>query len=104
MGRTARGVIPIGVVTVAFRQHPNLRRQAEPHVYWFPEATGRNKIEATLKFIVDLKADHLVIVIAKPADWRFFDHLCKYGALRRVGTIRGFLASGESVGYYQGVS
>jgi len=62
----------------------------EPHLFWFPEATTRNKLEIALKWILEHKAHYRLFLWARPKDWKFFDHMCKYGAIRTVGKYRGF--------------
>ena len=90
--------MPVGMAVVrAYEQC------VEPHVWWFPEATRRNKLELTLALVVELKRKALILILAQPPDWRFFDHLCKYGALRRVGTIRDAQGDGKHAAVYQSV-
>lgn len=97
------GEVPVGVATVAIQDAPGLAKQAHPHAIWFPEATARAKLEAALRLILDLKKDHLLLIAAKQPDWRFFHHLCKYGAIRHVGTLRGYFEDGAPAGLWQGV-
>ena len=46
---------------------------------------------------------HLVVIECQEADWRFFQHLCKYGVLRRVGTLRDAYGEGKRSAIYQSV-
>ena len=104
VGLRKDGRTVVCLATVMFQDTPDLARQAQPHVHWFPEATARDKVEIGLRFLVDLKRQALLLIAANKADWRFFDHLCKYGAVRRVGTIRGYFEDGGDAGLWQGVT
>lgn len=59
-----------------------------PHAYWFPWASARNKLECVLEYLIDLKAQNLLLINVNETLAPFFQHLGKYGILRRVGTIR----------------
>lgn len=54
---------------------------------WFPWASKRNVIECSLKFLRDI--DLYVVGYSSTDDKDFFVHLCKYGVIRRVGTLYG---------------
>lgn len=93
---------PIGVVGVQVAPVMD-RLRAFPHAVWFSEASPRQRVECALKFLLDLKHTHLVVIEAKEPDWRFFEHLCKYGLLRRVGTLRDAYGAGGRAAIYQSV-
>ena len=93
---------PVGMAVVTYSQTYD-RRRAFPHVIWFKEATGRQRLEITLRFLLNLKKTNLVVIEAKQPYWPFFEHLCKYGVLRRVGTIRDAYGAGGRTAIYQGV-
>lgn len=61
-----------------------------PHVWWFPWATPRNKIEGTLKFITELRDDFLLLIVGKEDEKDFWVHICKYGVLERIGKLPGY--------------
>jgi hypothetical protein len=86
---------PVGFMTVWLVNHPAQTPQFHPHADWFTWATPRNKLECALHFTLEMKKDRLGILIAEPENWRLFQHLCKYGAVRRVGTFRGYWADGR---------
>ena len=102
MAPTKRGVIPVGVALVVKGAVKSGHNQGEPFAYWFPEASPRNRLECTLKGLIDLKKDLVVRIHAPRPVWRFLDHLCKYGVIRRVGTVRGWYLDGDA-GEWQGV-
>lgn len=91
IGQARKGeeTIPVELISIEYSD-----TVAAPHVVWFPEASPRNRLELGLKLFMSLKKQHLVLINIvsrkgeKSADVRFHEHLCKYGVLRRVGTIR----------------
>ena len=89
-----------GAIVTAFVNAP----YCEPHCYWFPEATPRNRLELALRFLIDMKARYKLLVWVKPADWKFYDHICKYGVLRTVGKLRDFYPDGSDAFLFQGVT
>lgn len=99
LARTAKGEIPVGLV-IAF---PN-RGHIEPHVFWFPEAGARNKLECALKWLVEMKQRWKIDLWIRARDWQFYDHLCKYGVLRTVGKYRGCFEDGEDAFIFQSVN
>jgi hypothetical protein len=101
IGETEQGKIPIGVVAVDFAVPAGAARQAEPHVYFFPEASPRNKLECSVKFLIDLKKENNVVIIAGEKDWGFFNHMCLYGVIRAVGKYRGYFEDGSAAMIYQ---
>ena len=96
--KTTHGMIPVGMATVIYRD-----RHVEPHVIWFKEASARNKLECTAKFLISLKGGSSIIIVAQPENVTFFGHLCKYGILRRIGTFRDYW-DGENAVLFQSVS
>ena len=76
--KTGRGVIPVGLVDMVIHCG-----QGWPHVRWFPEASLRNRLECAMRFLSTGKLN--MVVAALPEDVALFDHLCKYGVLRRIG-------------------
>lgn len=90
--------VPVGLVV----GHISGNRM-EPHVFWFPEATPRNRIECSLLWLKDMKSRYRLFIFVGQGDWKFFDHLCKYGVIRPVGKYRNFSDDGD-VMLYQGVS
>ena len=101
---TSKGEIPLALVTVEYSDG-----KAFPHALWFPEASYRNKLELGLVLFIELKKQHLVLVTAKTpkgqksSDVKFFEHLGKYGVLRRVGTIHGYFGPDQNAVLFQSV-
>lgn len=102
----AVGLAQIPVVLISIEYNDNV---AVPHAAWFPEATPRNKLELALKLFIDLKKGHLVLtnIISpkseKSTDVKFHEHLCNYGVLRRVGTIRDYYGANMNGVLFQSV-
>ncbi len=100
------GVTTIPVLLVSVEYSGNL---AIPHAVWFPEATPRNKLELGLRLFMELKKNHLVLATVKETkgtkspDVKYCEHLCDYGVLRRVGTIRDYHGPGENGVLFQSV-
>lgn len=97
--RGPEGVMPVGLITVQYAD-----RLAFPHVYWFPWCTPRNKVEIGVRFFIQLKKNHLVLVTTDDGpDMKYFSHLCDYGLLRAVGKIRDYYAEGQGAMLFQSV-
>lgn len=56
-------------------------------VIWFPWATARNKLESIVYFMNAMRKDWLIMEFAVPNEQAFFDHVCRYGVMRRAGTL-----------------
>lgn len=102
LAKTREGEIPVGLAGV---HHTIIadRRRAYPHFQWFKEASPRVRVECALRFLIDLKAIAFVVIETAEPNWRFFDHLCCYGALRRAGTLRHAYGEGQPAAIYQSV-
>lgn len=98
-GQTALGFIPIGMLIAV----PN-RGHAEPHLFWFPEASPRNKLECCVKWLHEMKQVWKIDLWIKEPDWQFYGHLCKYGLLRTVGKYRNCFEDGGDALIFQSVS
>lgn len=94
---TKRGVIPVGLFG---GQVMDDRKNLSSHVLWFPWASERNKLEAMVRYLANMRHDFIILAKAS-FDFRdFFNHVCRYGVLRRVGTINGWF-DGEPCALYQ---
>ena len=98
LGKTSFGIIPIGLALLKI-----MGNYAEPHIIWFPEASPRNKLEATLASLVKFKQDFKLLLWVRERNWKLYAHLCKYGAIRTVGKYKGFFPDGENAFLFQGV-
>lgn len=92
------GRIPTGLAVIEY--DGNL---AYPHVLWYPDASPRSKLEATLAFMIRLKKNKLVLVRGADRDVGYLSHLCKYGVMRKVGKIRDYFADGTHATLFQSV-
>lgn len=99
VAKTVHGEIPVGIV---FAQIADIRM--EPHVVWFPLASARNRLECALKWLVDMKEKYALFLWCREADWKFYDHLSKYGAVRCVGKYRKFPHLDADAYLFQGVT
>ena len=99
IAKTKHGSVPVGIIEVSF--HGWI---AEPRATFFSHASPRNVLESYLRFFIELKKAHKVMFFSPPGYWRVFDHLCKYGVLRRVGTSREYYGRGmDNAGFYESV-
>lgn len=100
-GKTPFGEIPVGIVSFKCEAPPSANQQFQPHVDWLPEASPRNRLECAMKFLIDMKKDGIVLLVAREKDWKFFERLCNYGVLRPVGKIRGYYSDGTAAMLFQ---
>lgn len=73
---------PIGVVGL----NTSNNYHVELSFFWLPTASARNKLESSIRFLMELRKTHMAFFFAPFGGKRFYTHLCKYGVLRRVGT------------------
>lgn len=97
---TVIGHMPLGLFEINAAVDEGINPQAAPHAIWFPEASQRNKLEAWVRLLEQLR--FAAIVIVPEAEWRFFDHIKQYGVLRTVGRFKAYLADGSDAKIYQG--
>ncbi len=93
---SAEGAKPVGLIQGQVTAHV-----VEPHVYWFPWATPRNKVETILKYLAGMRFRAVVLVHASETDAVFFDHIAAYQVLRRIGTIHNYYGMMENAVLYQ---
>ena len=67
---------------------------------WFPWASPRNRLEATVHFLNQMRREHAILGFAEPESIEFFEHVCRYGVLRRAGTVFDMLQEGP-MGVFQ---
>ena len=72
--------VPVGLVDLNSEGH-----RMVPRVMWFPWASPRNKIEATVKFLDDHRKDRLVLIYDNEKSHLFFVRMARYGLLKRIG-------------------
>lgn len=79
--------VPVGLVVGAVAEH-----RLEPHVYWFPWSSLRNRLECAVKFLNLARRDFLVIVVHRLDQARFFEAVAAHGLLKRLGVVPGYYA------------
>lgn len=99
IAKTPYGEMPVGLVVAHI-----MDIRLEPHVFWFHEASARNRLECALKWILDMKSKYALFIWCKEPDWKFFNHLGKYGAVRCVGKYRNFPHLNADAFLFQGVT
>lgn len=76
--------IPVCLCGITRPDHP---RHGVANVRWLPWATARNKVETTVNFLNEMRRDMVLEIVAQQADWKFYEHMARYGLLRPVGTF-----------------
>lgn len=93
---TSRGIMPVGSVFGVSTGH----YFEASHVIWFPWATARNKLEATVSFFNKLRNEMLILFHCPKEERRFFEKVSDHGVLRKVGHIHD-LYDGEPAVQFQ---
>lgn len=93
VAKTERGSIPVGVITADIDS-----LGLWPATDWFPWASPRNKIEGVIAYINTARRSHLVLFLGDIGGKAFLTHVCKYGIMRRVGTLE---KNGERLALFQ---
>lgn len=101
-GKTSYGIIPIALLTIQFSRYP-VGRLAQPHVVWYPEASPRNKIEAGVLMLRELKKESMILIASADDVLPYHRHLAKYGLLRSVGKLRDYRGEGQHAMLFQSV-
>lgn len=97
---------PLGVITERIEHG-----MVEAHVVWMPWTTARNRIEGAIRYINDIrkvpniwggKPDRLIALFAvEGEDKVLMTHICRYGILRRVGTLEDAAGPGRPYALFQ---
>lgn len=77
---------PVGVVTAVMDEQGNVKLQA----VWMPWATPRNILEASLYMVRDLARDWNLLIYAPFETRHFFERLCNFGVLNKVGHVKRY--------------
>jgi hypothetical protein len=91
--------IPVGIFIVT-RWHNTL---GEPHTFWFPWATPRNKIEVTLKFLTEMRRDMTLLLFVREEFVKFFDRMKEYGVVRHCCKLQKIYPDGTGGRLYQSI-
>lgn len=91
--KTMDGQVPVALVDTNPEDHRMVLR-----VMWFPWASPRNRIEATVRFLDDHRKERLILIFDDEKSHRFFIRMAQYGILKRIGPASGpipFWENGE---------
>ena len=93
-----KDVMPVGVVFGIKPFH------GEPVMWlgdfiWFPWASIRNKLEAAVHFMNQIRKELTIVGFCEPEAINFFEHICRYGVLRRAGTVFDMIGEGPRAIY-----
>jgi len=77
--------IPVGVLVVRL-----FEGALWPHAHWFSWATPRNKIEAVVAILQELKKEAPLMIIAEKDMVRFLSHMARYGLLSKSKKLHKF--------------
>lgn len=81
---TPKGNIPVGIVLAAWA--PNAPYMIVNGCCWFPWASKRNILEASVAFFAGIRKDLHMMFYALPEHKRAYEVCCMHGVVRRVGT------------------
>lgn len=93
---TKDGIIPVGVGLAAYSMGELV---ILGDVIWFPWTSLRNKLESALNLIEASRGENILLDFASEEDQSFYVRLCKYGSIRRVGTV--YTRDGTKIAQYQ---
>ena len=91
--KTIEDQVPVGLMELNREAH-----RMVPRLVWFPWASVRNQIEASIRFLDDKRKDHLILIYDNAKSHPFYVRMAQYGLLKRVGKIDGrlpFWANGD---------
>lgn len=91
--------IPVCLISVT-RWHGTL---GEPHVFWFPWATKRNKVETVLKFLTEMRRDMTLAIFVREEFVPFFDRMKEYGVIKHNCKVFKFWPDGGGGRFYQSI-
>lgn len=97
---TGRGIIPVGLMT-AWIGPKTPRHVREVHVTWFPWSSKRNRLESIVNFVHRMRTQFEVFSAVHKKDAAFFEHVCRRGIGRRMGTWENYFGKGEDAALFQ---
>lgn len=80
---TVKGRIPVGLVLGMNFGSMILIGDTQ----WFPWSSTRNKVESFANLLNSLRNHYHIVGYSKKSDMGFFNHMCRHGITRRVGTL-----------------
>lgn len=81
---TTKGRIPVGIVLAAWA--PNAPYMVVNGACWFPWASRRNIIEASVAFFSGIRKELSLMFYALPEHKRAYEVCAMHGVIRRIGT------------------
>lgn len=64
---------------------------------WFPWASSRNKLESAVHMFNKLRKETTIFGFAEEEAVPFFEQICRYGVMRRAGTVFDMMQDGPMV-------
>lgn len=83
IANSPKGHMPVGLVLGEMRR----RALMLGGIVWFPWASPRNKLEATLTFLNGMRDDLVILEWAPFEQRKSWEHICRYGVMRRIGMV-----------------
>lgn len=68
---------------------------------WFPMASSRNRVESMTNWLNEMRKENVVTEYSQMKDKKFFEHICRHGIMRRVGTRIGFYQDGGNAAEFE---
>lgn len=93
------GEIPYGLAVAELPAHG--RVMFIVNMIWYPWATDRNILEGSVSFINQARKETKVYGFVQMKDVGFWNHVCRYGIMRRVGTSYELYADGSQAAVYE---
>lgn len=91
------GIRPIGIVLARIFAKGNA---IEPHVDWFPWATGRNKMEGSATFLRQVKRQFKIFLFIDQPNLKFWERICQYRLLTKGCKVIDHYGPGEHAMMY----
>lgn len=85
VANSSEGKLPVGFALL-FQPHVGSSILIMGDIIWMPWASARNKLETVVHMMNALRRDSVVLEFSPPSEQPFWDHVCRYGVMRRVGT------------------
>jgi hypothetical protein len=83
VSETKNGKIPVGIFSGNFNGPIFFIGNA----LWFKWASDRNKVEATIHALNELRKDYVVVMHSHESDKNFYITIAKHGVIRQVGRL-----------------
>lgn len=97
-----RGEIPVGWL-IGWAHILGSARTLELRASWAPWATPRIKIESVVSFLLRARGLMLALWSCRRSEARLYEHACRYGLARTVGTVKALYGANEDGILFQSV-